>query len=167
MIGEFEFFHGAVLARMLHTAQQALSIRPYSESDNAAYVINENKGIYIKYSAKRLSPWRFTFQRRHHQVIAEMKRSISEVFIVLVCNDDGAVVLSFDEFQQVAKSGEEPAEWLSATRNRRQMYLVKGPEGRLAFKVGKDDYSTKLFGLKPLAEATETVAAKACPPGRA
>lgn len=154
MVSEFEFFHGAVLARMLHSTQQALLIRPYSESDNAAYVINDNKGIYIKYSAKRLSPWRFTFQRRHHEVITEMKRSISEVYIILVCNDDGAVVLSFDEFQEVARNGEEPADWLSAARNRRQMYLVKGPEGRLAFKVGKDDYSAKLFGRQPFPEAT-------------
>jgi hypothetical protein len=149
MISEFEFFHGAVLARMLHATQRVISIRPYSEADNAAYVINGDKGIYIKYSAKRLSPWRFTFQRRHHEVIRQMKRTLGEVFIVLVCNDDGAVVLSFNEFQQVAKNGKDPAEWLSAARNRRQMYLVNGPEGRLAFKVGKDDYSTKIFGLRP------------------
>jgi len=146
MIGEFEFFHGAVLARMLHSTQQPISIKPYSEFDNAAYVINGNKGIYVKYSAKRLSPWRFSFQMRHHEVIAEMKRTIGEVFVVLVCNDDGAVVLTLDEFQQVAKNGSEPAEWLSAARNRREMYLVKGPEGRLEFKVGKDDYSAKMFG---------------------
>lgn len=146
MIGEFEFFHGAVLARMLHSTQQAISIKPYSESDNAAYVIDDSKGIYIKYSSKRLTPWRFSFQKRHHEVIGEMKRSLGEVFIVLVCNDDGSVVLSFDEFREVAKNGEEPAEWLSATRNRRQMYLVKGPDGKLAFKVGKDDYSAKMFG---------------------
>lgn len=147
MIGEFEFFHGAVFTRMLHGTQQALSIAPYSESDNAAYVINGNKGIYIKYSTKRLSPWRFSFQKRHHEKVMEMKRDIGEVFVILVCNDDGAVVLSFDEFQQVAKNGQEAGEWLSAARNRRQMYLVKGPEGRLAFKVGKDDYSAKIFGL--------------------
>jgi len=149
MIGEFEFFHGAVFARILHSTQQKVSIAPYSEADNAAYVTNDNRGIYIKYSAKRLSPWRFSFQKRHHATIAEMKQNIGEVFIVLVCNDDGAVVLSFDEFQQVSKSAGGAAEWLSATRNRRQMYLVKGPEVRLTCKVGKDDYATKIFGLTP------------------
>lgn len=144
MIGEFEFFHGAVLARILRATSQRTFIKPFSDSDNAAYVINDNKGIYIKYSAKRLSPWRFTFQERHHEVIAEMKR-VGEVFIVLVCNDDGAVVLTFDEFQQVAKIGDKSADWVSAARNRRQMYLIKGPEGKLEFKVGKDDYSAKIF----------------------
>jgi hypothetical protein len=156
MIGEFEFFHGAVFARMLHTTQQAISIAPYSESDNAAYVVNGNKGIYIKYSTKRLLPWRFSFQKRHHEKIVALEQSVGKVFIILVCNDDGAVVLSFDEFQQVAKSGGGVAEWLSVTRNRRQMYLVKGPEGRLAFKVGKDDYSTKIFELEtPLSGSFE------------
>ena len=146
MISEFEFFHGAVLARMLHATHQEISITPYSESDNAAYVINRGIGIYIKYSTKRMSPWRFSFHKRHHEMIAHMQQDIGSVFIVLVCNEDGAVVLTFDEFSEVAKNGEGPAEWLSAARNRRQMYLVKGPEGRLAFKVGKDDYSTKIFG---------------------
>jgi hypothetical protein len=147
MINEFEFFHGAVFARMLHAMQQEISITPYSDSDNAAYVIN-GKGIYIKYSTKRLSPWRFSFHKRHHEKIQEMKREIGDVYVVLVCNDDGAVVLSFEEFQQVAKDGNEAADWLSAARNRRQMYLVKGPEGRLEFKVGKDDYATKIFSIE-------------------
>jgi len=43
MIGEFEFFHGAVIARMLRATQQAILVTPYSESDNAAYVINGDR----------------------------------------------------------------------------------------------------------------------------
>lgn len=149
MIGEFEFFHGAVFTRILHTTQQTMTVRPYSEFDNAAYVVNDSKGVYIKYSTKRLSPWRFSFQKRHHEMITEMNRNVGDVFVILVCNDDGAVVLSFDEFQQVARNGYGQGEWLSAARNRREMYLVKGPEGRLAFKVSKDDYAEKIFGLHP------------------
>jgi hypothetical protein len=145
MISEFEFFHGAVFARMLHSGQAVLSIKPYSESDNAAYVVNDSKAVYIKYSTKRLSPWRFSFQPRHHEMILEMKGNMGEVFICLVCNDDGVVVLSFDEFQEVVKADGGAVEWLSAARNKRQMYLVKGPLGRLTFKVGKDDFSGKLF----------------------
>lgn len=145
MIGEFEFFHGAVFARMLHSGQQVLSIKPYSESDNAAYVVNDNKAIYIKYCTKRLSPWRFSFQPRHHELILQMKEDKGEVFICLVCNDDGVVVLTFDEFQEVVKADGGTVEWLSAARNKRQMYLVKGPLGKLTFKVGKDDFAGKVF----------------------
>lgn len=147
MIGEFEFFHGAVFSRMLHATQQAISIAPYSADDNAAYVVNGDKGLYIKYSTKRLSPWRFSFQRRHHEKIAEMKREMKDVFVVLVCNDDGAVVLTFDEYQQAVKDALGFGDWISAARNRREMYLVKGPEGRLAFKIGKDEYLEKIFSV--------------------
>ena len=147
MATEFEFFHGAVFARMLHATQREISIRPYSEEDNAAYVVDGKKGIYIKYSTKRMSPWRFSFQGRHHEKIAEMKQDLGEVFVILVCNDDGTVVLTFEEYQQLGRNGEELGDWISAARNRRQMYLVKGPEGQLAFKIGKDDFSNKIFAV--------------------
>src|SRR5713101_7631019 len=101
MINEFEFYHGVTFARMLHDTQKELTIKPYSASDNAAYVVDGVIGVYIKYSSKRLSPWRFSFQRRHRDRINEMKADLSQVFLLLVCNDDGIVVLSFDEFKQI------------------------------------------------------------------
>jgi hypothetical protein len=147
MINEFEFFHGVVFARMLHATQKQLSFKPYSTSDNAAYVVDGTKGIYIKYSSKRLSPWHFSFQKRHQDKIMEMKQNIGEVFLLLVCNDDGVVVLTFDELKQLLDEHHQTVEWISATRNRRQMYSIKGSDGRLSFKVGKDDFLGKMFGL--------------------
>jgi hypothetical protein len=148
MISEFEYFHGAVIARMLHATQQTMMIAPYSELDNASYIINGSKGVYIKYCTKRMSPWRFSFLKRHYEMILEMKRDIGEVFVVLVCNDDGSVVLTFDEFRQVVTSDCDTGQWISAARNRREMYLIKGSDGKLEFKIGKDDFSEKIFGLK-------------------
>lgn len=144
MISEFEFFHGVVFARMLHATQTQLSIKPYSPSDNAAYLVN-GKGIYIKYSTKRLSPWRFSFQKRHQDQILEMKKDLGQVFVLLVCNDDGVVVLSFDELKQILNENHESVEWISAARNRRQMYSIKGSDGKLGFKVGKDEFLNKIF----------------------
>jgi hypothetical protein len=145
MISEFEFFHGAVLARMLHATQQTMTVAPYSEFDNASYVINGDKGIYIKYSSKRLSPWRFSFQRRHHEMISEMKYKLGEMFVILVCHDDGAVVLTIQEFQKVVKIDGKESQWVSAARKRRQMYLIKGSDGELEFKIGKDEFAEKIF----------------------
>jgi hypothetical protein len=147
MISEFEFFHGVVFARMLHATQRQLSIKPYSTSDNAAYVVDDTKGIYIKYSSKRLSPWRFSFQKRHQETILEMKKNIGAVFLLLVCNDDGVVVLTFDELKQILHEDHETVEWISATRNRRQMYSIKGSDGKLSFKVGRDEFLHKIFGV--------------------
>lgn len=86
-------------------------------------------------------------------MISEMKCNLGEVFVILVCHDDGAVVLTFEEFQQVINIGGEAAQWVSAARSRRQMYLIKGSDGKLAFKIGKDEYAEKIFGLKPPAES--------------
>ncbi len=158
MISEFEFFHGVVFARMLHATQRQLSIRPYSTSDNAAYLIDGTLGIYIKYSSKRLSPWRFSFQKRHQDKIVEMKKNIGDVFLLLVCNDDGVVVLNFDELKQILSENSQAVEWISATRNRRQMYSIKGSDGKLSFKVGKDEFLNKMFNQGKDAPAADTSA---------
>ena len=145
MIYEFEFYHGVAFARMLHAMQKELAIKPYSPSDNAAYVVNGSIGIYIKYSSKRLSPWRFSFQQRHRDRIMEIQKDVGDVFVLLVCNDDGVVILTFDEFKQVLDETHGGTEWISATRNRRQMYSIKGSNGKLSFKVGKDEFLEKIF----------------------
>jgi penicillin-binding protein-related factor A (putative recombinase) len=150
MISEFEFFHGVAFARMLHATQRQLSIKTYSPSDNAAYVVDGTKGIYIKYSSKRLSPWRFSFQQRHQDKMLEMKKKIGAVFLILVCNDDGLVVLTFEELRQVLDDNHEAVEWISASRIRRQMYSIKGSDGKLSFKVGRDEFLGKLFGSESL-----------------
>jgi hypothetical protein len=148
MINEFEFYHGVVFARMVHITQRELAVKPFSSSDNAAYVVDGSIGIYIKYSLKRLSPWRFSFQKRHRDKIHEMKENLSEAFVLLVCNDDGVVVLSFDEFKQILNETGGDSEWISAARNQRQMYSIKGSDGRLSFKVGKDEFLGKLFRVE-------------------
>jgi len=132
-------------ARMLHAVQRELAIKPYSSSDNAAYVVNGSTGIYIKYSSKRLSPWRFSFQQKHRDRILEMEKNVGGVFVLLVCNNDGIVVLTFDEFTQVLNEAEGGTEWISASRDRRQMYSIKGSDGKLGLKVGKNEFLGKLF----------------------
>jgi hypothetical protein len=74
-----------------------------------------------------------------------MKSSIGTVFVLLVCNDDGVVVLTFDELKQILNEDYEEVEWISASRNRRQMYSIKGSDGKLSFKVGKDEFLIKMF----------------------
>jgi len=75
-----------------------------------------------------------------------------------VCNDDGVVVLTFDELKQILNEDYEEVEWISASRNRRQMYSIKGSDGKLSFKVGKDEFLIKMFNL---GEGTADLDAKA------
>lgn len=145
MIKEFEFFHGLVFARILHRTQQTLSIKLFQSSSNASYILNETTGVYVKYSSKRMTPWRFTFRSEHQAEIDLLKANFDKVFLLLVCNDDGVVCLSYSELKQLLDNQHEPIEWISATRHKREMYAVKGSNGELDFKVGKIDFPEKLF----------------------
>jgi hypothetical protein len=145
MIKEFEFFHGLVFAHILHGTQRRLSIKPFQSISNASYVVNERIGIYIKYSAKRMTPWRFTFMKDHRQEIDLLKSNFKKVFLVLVCNDDGLVCLSYSEVKKLLDNRHDAIEWISATRHKGEMYWVKGSNGDLDFKIGQNDFLDKIF----------------------
>lgn len=147
MIKEFEFYHGLVFARILHATQRPLSIKPFPSPSNASYVVNEKIGIYIKYSSKRMTPWRFTFKKEHQEEIESMKNSLKAVFLLLVCNDDGIVCLDYKEVKQILDDQIDPIEWISAARHKREMYTVKGSDGKLGFKIGSNDFPEKLFNM--------------------
>ena len=145
MIKEFEFFHGLVFARILHASQRPLTVKPFQSASNASYVVNDDVGIYIKYSSKRMTPWRFTFMKNHQNEIDLMKFQCKRVYLLLVCNDDGIVCLSYSELKQLLDNQHKPIEWISATRHKRQMYTVKGSDGELDFKIGQAEFPEKLF----------------------
>jgi hypothetical protein len=145
MIKDFEFFHGLVFARILHATQRTLSLRPFHSVSNAAYVINDTIGIYIKYSSKRLTPWRFTFKSEHQKEIDLLKANLKDVFLLLVCNDDGVVCLNYSELRMLLDCQHDPIEWISATRHKREMYSVKGSNGELGCKIGQNEFPDKLF----------------------
>jgi hypothetical protein len=145
MIQNFEFFHGLVFARILHGTQRPLSVRPFQSVSNASYVVNDAVGIYIKYSSKRMTPWQFTFKKEHQAEIDLMKSSFKNVFLILVCNDDGVVCLSYSELKEILDNQHDPIEWISATRHKREMYSVKGSNGELDFKIGQNEFPEKIF----------------------
>ncbi|HEX7026040.1 MAG TPA: hypothetical protein VF268_02275 [Gammaproteobacteria bacterium] len=145
MIKEFEFFHGLVFARILHATQRPLSLKPFKSVSNSSYVVNDVIGIFIKYSSKRMTPWRFTFKAEHQAEIDLMRSSLKNVFLLLVCNDDGVVCLSYSELKQLLDDQHDPIEWISATRHRREMYTVKGSDGKLDFKIGQNEFPEKIF----------------------
>jgi hypothetical protein len=145
MIKDFEFYHGLVFARILHGTQRPLSVRPFQSVSNASYIINDAVGIYIKYSSKRMTPWRFTFKKEHQDEIDILKSKFKSVFLILVCYDDGVVCLSYSELKQLLDNQHDPIEWISATRHKREMYSVKGSNGELDFKIGQNDFPEKIF----------------------
>jgi len=145
MINEFEFFHGLVFARILHNINKPISVETFPSESNASYIVNGSIGIFIKYSSKRMTPWRFTFKKEHQEEIELMKKKLDDVFLVLVCNDDGVVCLSYSELKQILDNQYKDIEWISAARNKREMYAIKGSDGSLGFKIGPNDFPRKIF----------------------
>jgi hypothetical protein len=145
MAQAFEYFHGIVFARMLHATQKEISIKPFPTTDNASYIVNGKVGIYIKYSSKRLSPWSFSFQKRHQDEILRIKNEVGEVFVLLVCNEDGIVALNSTEARELLNEVHLNAEWISVSRGHRQMYTVKGSDRALDHKAARNDFTKRIL----------------------
>lgn len=161
MIRDFEFYHGTVFTRLIHASNGKLCVERFPTPDHAAYVLDGRIGIYVKYSAKRMPPWRFSFQRRHQDEMLQMRNLLENVFLLLVCHDDGIVTLSFDEVKRILDEKHQDLEWISVKRNRRQMYSVAGSDGQLEFKVGKQDFTVKVFEALQLSVEGKKAIAKA------
>jgi hypothetical protein len=146
MISRFEFYHGAALTRLIHGSKHAVAIcQLNSDDNNASYILNDDTGLYVKYSTNRLSPWTFTFRRKHQDEIRLMSRKFSSVYVLLVCNEDGIVCLSFDELKDVLDHHHEDVEWLRVARRKREKYAVSGKDGKLKYKIGDNEYPVKIF----------------------
>jgi hypothetical protein len=145
MTKEFEFYHGAVFTKLIHSYEGCSTLKPFPSSSNASYIYNDNIGIYIKHSAKRMPPWRFSLNKIHQDEILQMKNQLIEVFLVLVCGDDGIVTLSFAELKKILNDSHEEVEWISAYRPPNKEYTVKGSDGDLGRKVGKSDFPRKIL----------------------
>ena len=144
MIRDFEFFHGAAFARLIHSGQK-VTIVPFKPLGNAAYVVNGRCGLYLKHSSSRMSPWGFTFHRDHQEEIDEMHRLFSQVVVGLVCNDDGIVGLDYSEFRTALDNNHESVEGISVSRKPRSMYIVKGRDGALEWRIGESDFVKKML----------------------
>jgi hypothetical protein len=149
MISEFEFYHGAALAKLLHGHAATINLGIYSSPGNASYVVNGKTGLYIKHSAKRMSPWRFTFKKEHQDEIKTLNDIYDHVFTLLVCGKDGVVVLSYVELKIVLDHMHEKHEWISVARNRGQEYGVKGSDGKLLWKIAKNEFPVKIIRQLP------------------
>lgn len=153
MIYEYEFFHGAALMGLVGSSQEPIRVLAVPGFENSAYSINGKVGIYIKYSKKRLSPWTFTFTQKHQNTMQKLYESYGEVFVLLVCNDDGVVGFNFSDLRNILDEQFMGAEWIRVSRTKRKMYQVTGSDGKLSFKVGGEDYINRVFsilGIAPL-----------------
>ncbi len=144
MIKEFEFYHGTIFSKLIHYFTEGISIKQYQSSSNASYIFNNEIGIYIKHSTKRMSPWRYNFLKIHIDEILKISKDFEFVFILLVCEKDGVVILSLKDFKHVLDINGSDSEWISVSRLPGKEYTIKGSKSELKNKVGKTDLLKKI-----------------------
>ena len=143
-VREFEFFHGAALARLISIAKN-LQVERLNEIGAGCYLFNQTIGSMIKYATDRMTPWGFTFKAEHKRMLVDMHERYDEVLILLVCKDDGIVALDYESLVELIGTNDNVA-GVSVSRKPRGMYLVSGPLGALDRKVADSDYAKTLLG---------------------
>ncbi len=138
-INDYEFFNGVVLNKLIRKGKP-VKIDIFPSSSNNAFTINDKIGLYIKYSKKLVSPWRFGFQREHQDEFKIMSDLCKMSFLILVCNKDGIVCINNKTLKTILDDKYEDVEWISASRLKRESYAIKGSDGKLKFKINLNDF---------------------------
>lgn len=143
-LNEYEFYNGVVLNRLIRKGKP-IKIDVFPTSGNNSFMINEKVGLYIKYSTKKISPWRFSFTREHQEEMKIMRDLLENIYLILICGKDGIACIEYEELKQVLDEYYEEVEWVSASRLKREQYSIKGSNGKLDFKIADTDYPRKIF----------------------
>ena len=143
-LNEYEFYNGVVLNRLIRKGKP-IKIDVFPTSGNNSFMINEKVGLYLKYSTKKISPWRFSFTKEHQEEMKIMRDLLENIYLVLICGKDGIACIEYEELKQVLDEYYEEVEWVSASRLKREQYLIKGSNGKLDFKIADTDYPRKIF----------------------
>lgn len=131
MIPEYKLYHGAVLADIVDRCDGSVSIRECIDPGRLLnYVLDERIGVQIKYSTARLRPWTFSFPSNHIRQLQRLHESFPQTFVVLICSVDGLATIPGKTVLDALK-GCKSGGWLRATRKKREMYQVFGPEGEI------------------------------------
>lgn len=134
MIPEYKLYHGAVLADIVDRCDGSVSIRECIDPGRLLnYVLDERIGVQIKYSTARLRPWAFSFPSNHIGQLRRLHESFSQTFVVLICSVDGLATIPGKTVLDALR-GCKSGGWLRATRKKREMYQVFGPEGEIPGK---------------------------------
>ena len=87
-IKEYEFFNGVVLNKLIRKGKP-VSVDIFPCSSQNSFILNGDVGLYIKYSKKLTTPWRFSFSKLHQDELKIMSELCKKCFLMLVCNKDG------------------------------------------------------------------------------
>lgn len=156
MIPELDRSHGVVLRQLLVALARPVRIAAADTSGRVDCYELDEAAFQIKYSGKRLTPWRFTYDQAQWDELRSLRESHQIVWAFFVCGVDGVVGLSFEEIESVLDVGTAGVGWIRAGRGRNKMYRLAGARGELpnARARGVEPFVTALALARRLAGAS-------------
>jgi hypothetical protein len=131
VISELDRYHGVVLRKILVSCGAAVRVGVVDRSGRVDAFRVEDAAFQIKHSSKRLSPWQFTYVRENLLELSELRDQFQNVWVFLVCGQDGVVGLAYEELATILPLSEAGSTWIRVRRSRNSMYRVSGPLGDL------------------------------------
>jgi hypothetical protein len=138
MVAEYQYYHGAVLHELVLQIGGAVTIESrdiHGRPD--AYLVQGRIGLLIKHSAKRLTPWTFTFRPEHLLEVQSLCSQSASVFTCLVCADDGIACVPIQSLIAVLDSSGSEQAWIRVERRPGAMYRVSGAKGETRYKLAR------------------------------
>jgi hypothetical protein len=129
-VNEMDTYHGLALMQIIKS-DDFTSINRFDTTVRSAYIINHNTGLYVKYSTREQSPWRFSFSADEWQRLTSLVSRYPRTFIVFVCGLDEFCVLDWDQLNSVVN---QPG-WVEVSRERSMYFRVRGSLGWLGGTV--------------------------------
>jgi hypothetical protein len=128
MLDKSAYYHGAAIVQLLEDAQ----CRSIRKLGTLGYLVNDEIFVFLKYTTKATSPWRFTFDLEDVERTNKMAAQYRRVVFGFVCGGDG--VCAIDSDQGRALLGGKPG-WIAADRKHNRSYSVWGAGGELKRKI--------------------------------
>lgn len=149
---DFQHYYGTFFIGLLNAFRdETFCFKEFETKSRSSYIVSlqdKSVGVYIKYTKKRTTPWQFTFSKEHQDEIVEMNDKLGEVFLILVCGEDGIVLLTFAEFRSALDEMHEAFENITVNRPKRGRYGVSGHNGKLKHKIQNNDFKKVMNYLK-------------------
>ncbi|MBM7856171.1 hypothetical protein JOC37_002604 [Desulfohalotomaculum tongense] len=144
-IDEYHYYHGAPLAIISqHPSFSSINKPTYTKS-RSIYLLNHNKGLYIKHSTAGQMQWRFSFSPEHQEEIRDLfDKYPDSTFIILVCNNT-ICCITYGEYAACIDENFNEVEWLEVWRPQGGGFRVRGAAGELSYIVHLNRFPSILF----------------------
>jgi hypothetical protein len=140
MITDYQRYCGSALLFLIDSWEGPVNIRRLFNNRNGYYLVEEKLPLALKFSRSRKGPWSFTYHREHQVIYSRLVETYDNCVTAYICGSDGIVAVEHSQLRQFLDESVEEQENVSIRRKLNKMYSIRGRDGVLDKKVGRDSY---------------------------